>query len=271
MTSCIESFAEPDEEILTANLYGPDDRHFSPLELNLETLLDYRLLIWNPFKGSTQPSGLALNEWQRRLLSNYVRAGGRLYLYGSRPVGCLAGDRFDDGGDGLCPGLPGVQDPAWDESDFIWAFLHLTNCVKGISSADQQVDGWVGARAQHPLYPDVQINRQIWDPDEIADGTVRGGAPWFEVYRAGRQLPPRPEPGLDTLYAMKTYNHGGDQSLLEGHPCALRYESTPADSAQGLAHGRVFLQTFPAFLVPEDRATEVACKAITWLMTGRDE
>ncbi|MBD3333881.1 MAG: hypothetical protein GF355_00010 [Candidatus Eisenbacteria bacterium] len=272
VTSCIERFTQPGEEILTSNLFGPGDRNLNPLRLELETLLEYRLLIWNSFMGSTLRSGLALNEWQRRLLSNYVRAGGRLYLYGSRPVGCLAGDRFDYDGDGLCPDLPGVEDPLWDENDFLWAFLHLTNCVKSISRADQRVDGWVGARAQHPLYPDVRINREIWDPDEVVDGTVRGGAPWFEVYRAGRRLPPRPEPGLDTLYAVENYNDGGgDQSLLEGHPCALRYESTPEDSAQGLAHGRVFLQTFPAFLVPEDRATEVACKAITWLMTGRDE
>ena len=58
---------------------------------------------------------------------------------------------------------------------------------------------------------------------------------------------------------------------MEGQPCALRYESTPADSADGVAHGRVFLQMFPFFPANETQATEAAGKIITWMMTGRDE
>ncbi|MBD3336475.1 MAG: hypothetical protein GF355_13260 [Candidatus Eisenbacteria bacterium] len=272
VTSCINRFAGTGEEIPTLQVYGNNESNLNPAQVRLETVAQYRLLIWNTWKGGGYlGSGLAVNEFERRVLSSYVGAGGRLYLYGWKPVGCLAGDRFTYDGDGLCPDVENVDEPAWDEESFIWAFLHLTNCVKSISGASQQIDGWIGSRSAHPLYPDLHINRDVWDPDEVVGQDVRGGVIWYEIYRASRSIPIEPEPGLDTLYTLETYNYQGDQSQLEGYPIALRYQSTAEDSALGRAHGRVFLQMFPFFVVPEGPATEAACKAITWIMTGRDE
>jgi hypothetical protein len=130
----------------------------------------------------------------------------------------------------------------------------------------------VGALAVHPLYPDLDINTEIWNPWELnSQGYVRGGMNQFQVYRASPQINSPPDPGLDTIYVAKTFNYGQTQSYLFKKPIAVRYESTPEDTALGIHHGRVYLQMFPFLYVPEGGAQEAACKAITWMLTGRDD
>jgi hypothetical protein len=119
----------------------------------------------------------------------------------------------------------------------------------------------------------LSIDTEIWDPERprTGDGLPIGGTIWFEVYKKGRTIPVRMEPGLDTIYVAECSEYLGIPSLIAGRPCALRYESTPEDSALGLNHGRIFLQLFPFFPCHEQPAREAAGKALTWIMTGRDE
>jgi hypothetical protein len=191
-------------------------------------------------------------------------------------VSSLAGDNYlDDRGadsEGICPDVQGATNPAWKTDDFIWKFLHIRNCIIGSSSATSHIDGWVGSIAAHPLYPDLDIRTEVWDPEIPNEaGIPRGGILYFQTYKASRRFTSAPDPGLDTIYVAKTFNIGGVQSPLFREPCAVRYESTAEDSALGLVQGRVFLQTFPFVFVKENQATEAACKAVTWMMTGRDE
>jgi hypothetical protein len=270
---CLRVYTEPGEEIGIYNIFGDNESGFNPRQIPLALLAGYRLVIWNNFFFGTAASGLRANEYEQNVLSPYLAGGGRLYLYGARVIGALAGDNYGYGENGLCPIGDCVASPAWDERSFIWNFLHLTNCVRGPSEDSQRIDGWVGARSAHPLYPDIRLNTAVWDPWEPdpGDGQPIGGFPWFEVYRANDCLPIRSEQGLDTIYVAETFNHQGVTSELDGRPCALRYAPTPEDSALGRSQGRVFLQMFPFFQAHEAQAAEAAGKAVTWLMTGRDE
>ncbi|MBU1949033.1 MAG: hypothetical protein KJ927_10005, partial [Candidatus Eisenbacteria bacterium] len=269
----VYQFLEPGEEPGIFNMFRTNEGGFNPESMPLELVAAYKMIIWNTFFFGTSSSGLNDNEFERHILTSYIGAGGRLYLYGSSPIGCLAGDNFNYGGDGLCPDVPGADEPAWDDESFIWTFLHLTNCVTGTSGTGQQIDGWVGSKSVHPLYPDLDLNTSVWNPwrPRVGDGLPVGGTVWFEVYKNSRSIAIQPEPGMDTLYVLKTFNYQGVQSRLEGYPITLRYQSTPEDSALGIDQGRVFLQMFPFFPCHEGPATEAATKAITWVMTGRDE
>jgi hypothetical protein len=237
----------------------------------LETIGRYKLVVWTSYFFGHQASGLAYNEYERGILSAYVKAGGRLYLYGSKPIASLANDDYGDYvGDGICPDLPGVEDPAWDESSFIWRFLHIRNCVRSSSSATQEIDGWIGAEPLNPLFPDIDINTDVWDPYEPDNqGGIRGGMIAFQVYKEGEN-PAEADVALDTIYVAKAMEYEGESSL-DGQPCAVRASHIIEGPAQSLSQGRVFLQTFPFVFVREEDARDAACRAIHWLMTGRDE
>jgi hypothetical protein len=270
---CLEPYLGPDEEIDWYNMYGADDRVVHPSPIPLEVIGRYKLVIWNGYFYGRAASGLSRSEYERKVLSTYVKAGGHLFLYGPRPIGGLAGDDYKDAfGDGICPDLPDVHDPAWDEDSFIWRFLHIRNCIRSARSGRQLVDGWVGARPVHPLFPDININTDVWDPYEIgSQGMAIGGITAFQCYKKSSESASSPDPGLDTIYVAKAFEYQGHQSPLDGTPVALRYESTAEDSAQGLAQGRVYLQMFDYIFVDEATATEAASQAIDWLFTGRDE
>jgi hypothetical protein len=270
---CLEPYLGPDEEIDWYDMYGTDDRSMNPRTLPLETIGRYKLVIWNNYFFGRQQSGLTHNEVERRILSNYVRVGGHLFLYGPRPISALAGDNYNDGfGDGICPEIPDVDDPAWDGSSFIWKFLHIRNCIRSARSGRQLIDGWVGAEPMHPLFPDININPDVWDPYEIgSQGEIRGGITAFQCYKKSPGSTTPTDPGLDTIYVAKAFEYQDVESPLDGTPVALRYEPTAEDTAEGLAHGRVFLQMFDYIFVDEATASEAACQAIDWLFTGRDE
>jgi hypothetical protein len=162
---------------------------------------------------------------------------------------------------GICP------DEDWAETSFIWKFLHLQSCVRGPRS--NRVDGWIGARAVHPSYPDVNLSHEVWDPwREDPNGDPVGGIRAYQVYKAPPGVPPGGDSALDTIYVSQTFQWGG-RSELEAEPCALRYAPQPGEP--GLFQGRVFLQMFDLLFVQEEQGREAACRAIDWLLTGRDE
>jgi hypothetical protein len=264
--SCLTEYLEPGEEIGIFDMYGRDEGSKNPRNIPFSLLARYKVVIWNSYFHGRHQSGLARNETERGVLSQYVGGGGRLFLFGPRPVGTLA-EAFDYGGDGICPDIPGVEDPAWDEESFIWNFLHIRSCVRG--PRDGRTDGWIGSRSAHAMYPDLEIDPEVWDPYRPGnEGEPVGGIKLFEVYDAPRRLPSEDDPGLDTIYVAETFNL---YSPRWGKPCALRYESTPRDTALNLDHGRVFLQMFDYLFAREEGAREAACKAVGWLLTGRDE
>lgn len=271
--ACAWDFIGPDEDVGYFNVYLDSELGTNPQNLPLSVVAQYKLIIWNSYFFGRQHSGLQRNEFERKVLTNYVGAGGRLYLFGSKPVSALADDNFTDStGDGICPEAPGVDRPAWDENDFIWKFLHLRNCVRATNASRQIIDGWAGARAVHPLYPDLEVYKEVWDPYEItSQGDVKGGITAFQSYKKSRQFSSPPDPGLDTIYVTKAFEYQEQQSQMDRVPIVLRYQSTPEDSALNLAHGRIFLQMFDFIFVEPGAAREVACKAITWMLTGRDE
>lgn len=274
--SCLGDYLGPDEEIDDIeffDIYGDDDLRMNPGDVPLSLIGQYKLVVWNSYFFARTNSGLQRNEVRRKILSRYVYSGGRLYLFGSKPISGLADDNYNDStGDGLCPDLPGVDRPAWDETSFIWKFLHIRDCIRSATSSRQRIDGWIGAEPVHPLYPDIDINTDVWDPNEIgSQGEVKGGITAFQCYKERSPSDSQPDPGLDTIYVAKTFEHMGQESPLDGTPVALRYQPTAADSAQGLLQGRVFLQMFDFIFVEEEVAAEAACRAVDWLMTGRDE
>jgi hypothetical protein len=263
--SCLTEYLGPDEEIDYFNIYGDQERSANAKNIELSLIGRYRLVIWNSYFFGRIESGLTRNEFRRGVLSHYLFGGGRVYLFGSKPIGSLAHDNYGDFlGDGLCPEALGGDRPAWDETSFIWSFLRLRSCVRGPEEVN--VDGWVGARGVHPVYPDLAINPDVWDPwgtDEHGD--LRGGTKSCQIYKAPEGQPPEPDPHLDTIYVARTFNLGG-RSELDGQPCALRYEPPGMEGRR-----RVFLQMFDFLFVDEEAAREAACKAVGWLMTGRDE
>jgi hypothetical protein len=278
--SCIEEFLEPGESIDYFNMYSREQGHQNPQnprDLRLEIISQYKAVFWNSFFYGRNSSGLNRNERNPvgvKILTLYVGAGGSLYLFGSQPIGALAGDNYQYGGyrDGLCPDVSGVEGPAWDKDDFIWKFLHIRNCVFAPLNDRLAVDGWVGAHAVHPNFPDIRIDRTIWDPDDIgASGLPKGGTGYVEYYRAKSGVPIVHEAGLDTIYIAETYNYAQQVSLYDGSPCALRFEPTAEDSARGLSQGRVFLQMFDFLFTDLTTAQELGCKVVSWIMTGRDE
>jgi hypothetical protein len=270
---CAWDLIEPGEEVGIFNMYGDNELGVNANNIPLSLVAQYKLIVWNAYFFGRIESGLTRNEFRRKVLSNYVGAGGRLYLFGSKPIGGLSNDNYGDFvGDGLCPDVQGVDSPAFDEENFIWKFLHIRNCIRSTNSARQRIDGWAGARAVHPLYPDLDIDPEVWDPYEIgSQGEVKGGVIAFEIYKKALVINSPPDPGMDTIYAAKPFEYQGQQSAFDGMPNAVRYESTPEDSALNIDHGRVFLQMFDFLFVDEGPAREAACKVMTWMLTGRDE
>lgn len=262
LLACAWEALEPGEEVDFFDIYRAGDLSINPAEMSLSLLARYKLVIWNSFFFGRGESGLNQNECQRRYLSDYVTAGGSLYLFGSKPISALANDDYtDETAMGICP----FED--WEEDDFIWKFLHIRSCVRG--PRNNRVDGWVGARAVHPAYPDLDLNPEVWDPWRLDpnDDPV-GGINACQLYYGTPDHPPEADPDLDTIYVARTFNWGGS-SDLDGQPCALRYEP-PADDP-GAFQGRVFVQMFDLLFLQEEQAREAACSAINWLLTGRNE
>jgi hypothetical protein len=270
----------------------------------LSVLAQYQAVLWNYNFVGGRTSGLWYHEHEsppggvrrdRRLLSSYVGAGGKLFLFGSRPLAAIT-SRFT--------GVPGRDYPIlppqvgstaeFSESNFLWRFLHVRNQVVGITTFNCNEanghqpwrDGLIACLSANPYYPDLYIDPAKWNTEAVsgcADARASGGIDDFEAVMEGSNIetgyaPHRADAGLDTLYYGVPYNgpvsppsrwgigtNGNYQMVV-----AQRYQSTAADTLRSAAQGRIVLFTFQPYLFQEGPVWDAGTSAINWLMTGRD-
>ncbi len=266
-----------------------ENRSATPNELPFETLAHYQNVIWSIHLGAnTQMTGLYKTERMERHLSNYLSAGGRLLLIGGGIAGQLSGGRMGHFG------YPKPLDPndgsgqSYDRDSFLWRFLHFRGPIVSIptstsASAEQRsASGLVAARALDPAYPDLALDPEKWSADELLNCDegpehcfYRGGIGGWEGFQRmdGEEV----GAGFDSLYAATTFDRYWDPVQNEGYGVesesrnailAHRYEATAADTALGLAQGRVMVFGFEPWYFEREGLTGAGAAAASWLVTG---
>ncbi len=287
----------------TRSLYRPrgqDPEAQNPVAENaikLSELSQYATLLWSFNFTAGEASGIWFHEHQKdsggapsdkTLLSTYLTAGGKLFLFGGRPLSAII-SLTDGVPGGDFPKIPPQAGPSlqnFSEESFIWRFLHVRNQVVGIDAygcsnqppQDHQTwrDGLVRCISRNPAYPDLYIDPAKHNTEKLADcpppKPPTGGIRDYEGLLFDRIYSPLfPEPGLDTLYTSETYSWpGGPPSYWGGSIVAQRYQSTKADTLSGLAQGRVVLFMFQPYPFYEGPAIDAGTAAVTWLIKGRD-
>lgn len=239
--------------------------------LRLEDVTDYQAVVWSLGLAENIRSGLD-DPRNDAVLSAYLKAGGRLFMFGS-PIAGLSRSDF------AYPLDPPTTD--WDQAQLYFKFLYMRNEVVSNTMASPSAclaakSGLVVARSAHPAYPDIFIDEAKRDPWEIVDGEYRGGISWEGTMAVPGQTPIDHE-GLDTLYAVQTWNRsirsqcGTDPSSVEGAIIGACYQSTAADTLEGRQHGRVVWFDFQPWWFQEDRLTDAGTAVVNWLFTGREQ
>jgi hypothetical protein len=283
----------------THNMYRPR-AHFpeglSPNEQStrmLSRLGRYKAVLWS-FNYTTGPTtGIWFYEREshppyedRRLLSAYLRGGGKLFLFGGR---ALAAILSPDGYPRIeYPKLPPQSgDPDFTEDSFIWNFLHVRSQIVGIDPYhcysvppyDHQTwrDGLVRCVSTNPAYPDLVLDPTKHDTEVPSDcpqdpPPPMGGIKDYEGILWDRIFGDVPhEAGLDTLYTSECYEwEGTPPSNWHGAVIAQRYQATPTDTSQVMQRGRLVHFLFQPYPFMEGPAIEAGTAAINWLMTGDD-
>jgi hypothetical protein len=276
--------------------------------LKASKMAQYQALLWSYNYGGTSgnPGGLAFHEFdyqnnneipQKHLLASFVAAGGKLFLFGGRPLSALVNLGGNSGPD--FPKLPPqVAEQSgrlrFTDTNFVWKFLHVRNQIVGVDALNcagtppnehqQFRDGLMRCVSTNPAYPDLYLDLAKWNPDDTTRcnqpgfRTPDGGILDWEGVIDGDPRDPDggysahvPDPGLDTLYtAVCTSWVGGTMSTWDGAVIAQRYESTHADTIRGTQQGRVIMFTFQPYPFMEGPAINAGTAAINWLMTGSD-
>lgn len=274
---------------------SPTDNETLPLSL----MAQFSSIIWSFNFSGGETSGLWFHEHEssptqreRRFLSSYVGAGGKLFLFGGRPLSAILSTTGGTAGGDYPKQPPQVGDSEQDfsEESFLWKFLHVRNQVVGIDPVkcnsqppqDHQTwrDGLVACRSTNPLYPDLYVDPTKWDTEVLTDCTNPrppvGGLRDFEGVLEGPANEPgfarhTPDAGLDTLYVGVPYNWiGTPPSRWEGMVTAQRYESTAADTLRGTVQGRVIMFLFQPYPFQEGPVVNAGTAAVNWLITGQD-
>lgn len=243
----------------------------SPAILRLEDVTDYQIIVWSLGYSTNLASGLGVRANQA-VLSNYLKAGGRLMMFGQNIAGMNRNQLLypldpPDGGAGA--------------DNIYYKFLYMQNVVvSNITTVPDACSaaksGLVTARSANPAYPDLVLDQAKRNPWDMADGEYKGGVAW-EGCMAGPGQIPVPHEGLDTLYTVQTWNRsiraqcGTDPSRVEGAVVSARYQSTAADTLEGRQHGRVVYFDFQPWWFQEDRLMDAGTAAVNWLCTGRDQ
>jgi hypothetical protein len=243
----------------------------SPARLQLADVADYQAIVWSLHLGSNIYNGLGQPS-NEAVLSSFLKAGGRLFIFGSPIVGMNLNQ------------LAYPLDPPDAEAGkakLYFKFLYMQNqIVSGVLSTGETCfaakSGLLAARSRNPAYPDLFLDPTKWDSWQVQDGEYRGGIPWEGDMCTPGQSPARYE-GLDTLYTVETWNRsvrshcGSEPSSVDGAIIGARYQSTPADTLQGRQHGRVVYFDFQPWWFQEDRMMDAGTAAVNWLFTGRDQ
>jgi hypothetical protein len=269
----------------------------------LSTLTQYQSLLWSFNFTNGQAAGIFYHEREgggntspRHLLSSYVGAGGKLFLFGGRPLSALINTTGSAGND--YPKLPPQTADngliRFRETNFIWRFLHVRNQIVGVDPLDCSMsrknehqffrDGLIRCVSTNPGYPDLYIDPTKWNPDlpshrcELFDAPNGGITDWEGIIAGdprdadGGYAAHVPDAGLDTLYTAVCYSwSGGPPSNWDGAVIAQRYQSTRADTLRGTSQGRVVMFLFQPYPFYEGAADDAGTEAIHWLMTGHDQ
>jgi hypothetical protein len=283
---------------------GPGGRYSEGLNptdsqrVPLADLARYEALLWNFNYGGGRTTGIWYHEHEstpgtsippRRILSSYLAAGGKLFLFGGRYLNAIMD--LDGGVIIDYPKLPpqaGPSEQDFREDGFVWRFLHVRSQILGIDKYncysrppdDHQTwrDGLVSCLSVNPAYPDLTLDPSKWNTERPADCGLGennppfGGLKDWEALLFDRAYSPFfPEAGLDTLYVTEHYNWSGSPpTYWNGAVVAQRYEATAADTLRGSEQGRVILFMFQPYPFYEGPAIDAGTAAINWLMTGQD-
>ncbi|MDM7915733.1 MAG: hypothetical protein QUU85_10795, partial [Candidatus Eisenbacteria bacterium] len=252
--------------------YGPGESG-DPGVIPLEVLAQYQNVIWS-CETVTVENGLWGGWENESSLMAYLSAGGRMFLFGGRVTGMNRGDyRYP-----VDP--PGPNDDNRDR--FYYQFMYLRDrivsgrCTEGpCGPCYSRISGVVAARSLDPSYPGLVLDSAKWDPWQVLEGEYVGGVSSWEGSVPVPGQPPTRFEGLDSLYAVQTWNRSlsescQDPSPVDGAICALRYESTPADTLADRQHGRIIYFLFQPYWFQPDQVLSAGTSAINWLVTGRD-
>ncbi len=271
---------------------GNEDRAPMPNDLSIETLSRYQHLFWSENLGqNTQRTGLHGVERLGGALSQYVLAGGRLFIFGGSVAGTLTGAQT---GSFVYPKLPPDNPqgepaiPGFETSSFLWRYLHVRSTIVGVpSTATSEIraaSGLVAARSLDVAYPDLVLDPTKWSKDDLIDCQedstechYRGGLTSWEGI-LGENGTTQVDFGLDSLYTAETYDHfysvvdhGPDtlSSPVAGAIIGQRYHSTRADTTNGTAQGRVVWFGFHPWYFDQATVTQAGRAATDWLVNGR--
>ncbi|MFN8547402.1 MAG: hypothetical protein U0527_05380 [Candidatus Eisenbacteria bacterium] len=250
-------------EVTEFTLFGvgaAENRTSEPRDLPLDVLARYQHVFWSEHLGqNTQMTGLYGVERNAHRLTDYLLAGGRLFIFGGQVAGTLTGGRA---GSLAYPKTPpndpsGNPPPDGFEADsFLWRYLHLRSPIVSVPSSgsteDRQSSGIVAARSLDADFPDLLLDGSKWNADELIDcgedsvhcHFIGGVTAWEGV--KGIDGTVLAEDGLDSLYAAATYNRVWSskigaprewQSPYDGAIIGQRYHSTRADTLHGIPQG----------------------------------
>ncbi len=286
-------------EVTDFTLFGsPNDenRAASPNDLKLETLSRYQHIFWSCKLGqNTQTTGLySVERLTTAKLSSFLGAGGRFMIFGSQLSGYLTGGRGGQFGFPKEPPNNELQHdplPGFDEDSFLWKFLHYKTYIQSVPNTSDTnkeqstASGMIGARSLNPAYPDLFLDRSKWNPDEMQNCDegpehcqFKSGMPDWDGTR-GTPATIVAEAGLDSLYAVKTFNKFWDwqlpgavaiQASVEGSVIARRYESTHADTLESRQQGRTMIFGFQPWYLEPIGVHDAGTAAVNWLVTGKD-
>jgi hypothetical protein len=266
----------------------------------LDRLARYGTILWNFNFTTGSASGLWLHEHEegpnnafppKRLLSSYIGAGGKFFLFGGRGLSTTISLLNGGPAGGDFPFLPpqaGPSDQDFGDDSFIWKFLHVRQQIVGIDGFNcysqapyehqQWRDGLMQCVSTNPAYPDLMIDPSRYNADAPEDcggadiHPPKGGIKDYEGIIFDRNYAPFfAEAGLDTLYTSRCYNwDGSPPTKWNDAVIAQRYESTHADTLAGTQQGRVMLFLFQPYPFFEGPAIDAGTAAINWLLTGQD-
>jgi hypothetical protein len=277
----------------------PNDASAIPFSV----LTRYQSLLWSYNFTNGETAGIFYHEREgggnttpRHLLSSYVGAGGKLFLFGGRPLSAMTNLGGASGNDypKLPPQTADNGKLRFTTTNFIWRFLHVRNQIVGVDPLNCAMppglehqffrDGLFRCVSTNPAYPDLYLDRAKWDPDapsqrcEIITPPNSGITDWEGIIAGSPRDPDGgfaahvPDAGLDTLYTAVCYSwEGAPPSVWDGAVIAQRYESTRADTLRGTAQGRVVMFLFQPYPFLEGPAVDAGSAAINWLMKGVDQ
>jgi hypothetical protein len=244
--------------------------------LPLSLLAKYRNVIWHQHANG-QDKPLAIHEVEKKKLSSYLGAGGRMFLAGDQFVAALKGTRLGDYG--YPKNHPDEDPPGYPRDSFIWNFLKIRNRVVSRpnpgDAPEREATGMIGARSLHPAYPDLRLDHSKHNPYDLLNNETqfRSGIGDWEGVR-GVYVPIERMDGLDSLYTVVTFDTtyccGKRDSGLTDAVIAQRYESTRIDTLRGTPQGRTILFDFQPWYFEEAGVLDAGTSAINWLVTGKD-